>query len=88
MKIPKTHVSGGPLLSLETTDKPDTLAIVWMSIDSPDCPVDGYRVYLNDQMCGNQVVPDDNSDRCKVVIEGCQLNFIYKIMVVAITTGL
>lgn len=55
MKCVQTTSSGGPVLSLEVTDKPDAMAIVWMSISTPHNPIDGYRVYLNGQMCGNQV---------------------------------
>ena len=72
MKCPKTNSTGGPIISFETTEKPDAMAIVWMSIHSDHSPIDSYRVYLNGQMCGNPVVPDPGSDRCKVVIEGCQ----------------
>ena len=55
MKCPRTNSTGGPVISLETTDKTDDMAIVWMSITSPDSPIAGYRVYLNGTMCGNQV---------------------------------
>ena len=55
MKCPKTNSTGGPVISLETTDKTDDMAIVWMSITSPDSPIAGYRIYLNGTMCGNQV---------------------------------
>ena len=55
MKNPKTTGTGGPLISLETTDRPDMLAVVWMAISTPEAPIAGYRVYLNGQMCGNQV---------------------------------
>ncbi len=87
MRCAQTTNTGGPVISLETTDKPDTMAIVWMSIATPHNPIQGYRVYLNGQMCGNQVVPDKNSDRCKVVIEGCQLRSPYRIEVAAIPEG-
>ena len=55
MKNPKTTGTGGPLISLETTDRPDMLAVVWMAISTSEAPIAGYRVYLNGQMCGNQV---------------------------------
>ena len=87
MKSPKTTPTGGPLVSMETTPKEDMLAIVWMAISTPEVPMSGYRVYLNGQMCGSQVVPDDNSDRCKVVIEGCGLQSPYRIQVAAVPTG-
>ena len=58
-----------------------------MAIDSDHSPIEGYRVYLNGQLCGNQVVPDANSDRCKVVIEGCQTDYVYKILVAAVPKG-
>jgi len=34
-----------------------------------------------------QVVPDEGNDRCKVVIEGCQLNFLYRVQVSAMPEG-
>ena len=55
MKNPKTTGTAGPLISLETTDRPDMLAVVWMAISTPEVPIAGYRFYLNGQMCGNQV---------------------------------
>lgn len=55
MKCVQTTNSGGPIISLETAAKPDTLSIVWMSISTQHNPIEGYRVYLNGQMCGNQV---------------------------------
>ena len=33
------------------------------------------------------MVPDANSDRCKVVIEGCNLDTVYRVIVAAIPTG-
>ncbi len=33
------------------------------------------------------MIPDASSDRCKVVIEGCQLNSVYKVVVAAIPQG-
>ncbi len=55
MKNPKTTSTAGPLISLETTQRPDMLAVVWMAISTQQFPIAGYRVYLNGQMCGNQV---------------------------------
>ena len=55
MKSPKSTNTGGPIISLEITEARDSLAIVWMSISSPDSPIAGYRVYLNSTMCGSQV---------------------------------
>lgn len=87
MKCPKTVNTGGPIISLETTDKEDMLAIVWMAISNQDCMIAGYRIYLNGTMCGSQVVPDAGSDRCKVVIEGCSLGMLYRVIVAAIPEG-
>ncbi|ELT90741.1 hypothetical protein CAPTEDRAFT_219540 [Capitella teleta] len=84
MKCVQTTSSGGPVISLERAAKPDTLSIVWMSISTEHNPIEGYKVYMNGQMCGNQVVPDSTSDRCKVVIEGCQMDFVYRIVVAAV----
>ena len=56
MNCARTTNTGGPVISLETTQKPDTMAIVWMSISTPQSLIEGYRVYLNGQLCGNQVV--------------------------------
>ena len=55
MKIPRTTNTGGPLVSLEVAKNEDSLAIVWMNISSQETPVEGYCVYLNGQMCGDQV---------------------------------
>ncbi len=55
MKNPKSTATGGPLVSLETTERPDVLAVVWMAISTSTVPISGYRVYLNGQMCGNEV---------------------------------
>ena len=55
MKCPKNTGTGGPLISLERTSKQDVLTIVWMAISTPDSPIQGYRVYMNGQMCGSQV---------------------------------
>ena len=55
MKCPLITSDGGPVISLERNDKSDTLAIVWMSIDSPQNPISGYLVFLNDQQCGKRV---------------------------------
>ena len=87
MKCPKTTATGGPVISLETTENPDAMAIVWMSISSSHSPVESYRVYLNGQMCGNPVIPDPGSERCKVVIEGCKTDFEYKVVVAAVGKG-
>ena len=57
MKCPKSNSTGGPIISLETTEARDSLAIVWMSIATTDTSVAGYRVYLNSTMCGSQVIP-------------------------------
>ena len=55
MKCPKVTPDGVPVISLERTDKPDALAIVWMSIDSDQYPISGYLVFLNDKQCGARV---------------------------------
>ena len=55
MNCAKTTDTAGPLISLETTAKPDMLAIVWISISSDTNPITGYKVYLNGEMCGNDV---------------------------------
>ena len=87
MKCAKTTSTGGPILSLETTDQPDAMAIMWMSISTPESPIESYDVYLNGQMCGNPVVPSADSDRCKVLIQGCQTDVEHRIVVAAIGKG-
>ncbi|KAL3853216.1 hypothetical protein ACJMK2_016773 [Sinanodonta woodiana] len=84
MKCPLTVPGGGPVISLERNEKEDALSIVWMSIDSPAQPISGYLVFLNDQQCGKRLVPDPESNRCKVVIGSCDLNKPYKIHVLAL----
>ncbi|XP_041347758.1 uncharacterized protein LOC121367568 [Gigantopelta aegis] len=84
MKCPVLNPDGGPVISLEVSEKPDSLSIVWMSIDTEERPVDGYIVYLNDQQCGPKLVPDPDSNRCKVVIGSCDLHKMYKIHIMAL----
>ncbi|XP_025107507.1 uncharacterized protein LOC112572161 isoform X5 [Pomacea canaliculata] len=84
MISPKTVQSGGPLISLETISDPKTLCLVWMSISSNEVPITGYLVYLNDQQCGPKLIPDEDSNRCKVVISGCDLGIEYKLFVHAL----
>jgi len=55
LECPTENANGGPIISLVKTDKPDSLAIVWMSVDKPDVPIDGYLIFLNDQQCGPKV---------------------------------
>lgn len=75
------------MISLETNADPQTLSVVWMSIDSPKQPIDGYLVYLNDQQCGPKLVPEAGSNRCKVVISGCDTGIDYKLYVLAVSAG-
>ncbi|GFR62052.1 hypothetical protein ElyMa_001861900 [Elysia marginata] len=84
LKCPIENETGGPVISLVQTDKPDSLAIVWMAIDKPELAIDGYLIYLNDQQCGPKLVPDAESNRCKVVIGSCDLNSEYRIYVQAL----
>ena len=68
--------SGGPLISLETTEKKDCLAIVWMSIATAQMDVDGYFVHINGQLCGNKanikavvlVKSTDNTDKIVLML--------------------
>ncbi|KAK6994911.1 fibronectin, partial [Biomphalaria glabrata] len=83
-KCPILTEDKGPVISIVKTEKRDSIAIVWMSIDKSDCPIDGYLVFLNDTQCGPKLVPDANSNRCKVVIDGCDLDMDYKIHVQAV----
>ncbi|XP_052779768.1 uncharacterized protein LOC128217013 isoform X4 [Mya arenaria] len=84
LKCPLVTPDGGPVISLERTEKHDALAIVWMSIDSDQFPISGYLVFLNDKQCGARLVPDPESNRCKVVIGSCELEKPYKVYVVAV----
>ncbi|XP_012935394.1 uncharacterized protein LOC101845075 isoform X2 [Aplysia californica] len=84
LECPTENANGGPIISLVKTDKTDSLAIVWMSVDKPEVPIDGYLIFLNDQQCGPKLVPDPDSNRCKVVIGSCELNADYKIYVQAL----
>ncbi|GFN84346.1 fibronectin, partial [Plakobranchus ocellatus] len=84
LKCPIENEAGGPVISLVKTEKPDSLAIVWMAIDKPGLAIDGYLIYLNDQQCGPKLVPDPESNRCKVVIGSCDLNSDYRIYVQAL----
>ncbi|XP_076447663.1 uncharacterized protein LOC143284653 isoform X3 [Babylonia areolata] len=85
LTCPKVAPPGGPVISLETTSDPQTLSVVWMSIDSDQQPIDGYLVYLNDQQCGPKLVPESGSNRCKVVISGCNTAMDYKLYVLAVS---
>jgi hypothetical protein len=55
MKSPLMSIDGGPIISLERTEKEDSLSVVWMSIDSRSYPISGYLIFLNDQQCGSRV---------------------------------
>ncbi|CAG5119537.1 unnamed protein product, partial [Candidula unifasciata] len=52
LQCPIETEGGGPLISLVKSDKPDSLSIVWMSVDTMDTSVESYVIYLNDQQCG------------------------------------
>jgi hypothetical protein len=51
---------GGPLISLETTAKPDTMSIVWRPVSGAA----GYQVYLNGEKCGSQVGSVYHNEYC------------------------
>ncbi len=55
LRCPSVAPEGGPVISIEVGDKSDALTIVWMSMDTPDVPIDGYLVFLDDQQCGPKV---------------------------------
>ena len=55
MRVPLASEGGGPLISLENTDEERSMAIVWMSVSTPDYVVAGYKLYLNGKQCGNMV---------------------------------
>ena len=63
MKCPMTTEAGGPVISLEVTEMPDTMAIVWMSISTDFAPISGYRLYLNSQQCGDKVSHSNKNSR-------------------------
>ncbi|XP_048739977.2 uncharacterized protein LOC125654190 isoform X5 [Ostrea edulis] len=84
LKVPLMTKEGGPVISLERTNKQDALVVVWMSIDTTEYPIKGYLVFLNDQQCGAMLVPDPDKNRCKVFIGGCELNKEHRIYVVAL----
>ncbi|CAH1782616.1 unnamed protein product [Owenia fusiformis] len=87
LKCPETTETGGPVISLEVPDNEDTMAIVWKSISTSQNPILGYRLYLNGQQCGDTVTPNEASNRCRCVIEGCQLDVIYRVVVMALPEG-
>ncbi|XP_033744669.1 uncharacterized protein LOC117330483 isoform X1 [Pecten maximus] len=87
MKCPKRTPDGGPVISLERTERPDALAVVWMAIDTPDYPISGYLIFLDEVQCGSRLVPSPDSDRCKVVIGGCTLRQIHRVYVKALPHG-
>ncbi|XP_077978814.1 uncharacterized protein LOC144434231 [Glandiceps talaboti] len=85
----RVHVPGliddaGPLISSEIQDDEDIMAIVWMPILEKDAAITGYRLYVNDQKCGDEVVPDEGSNKCKVLIQGCDVNTPYRVQVLAV----
>lgn len=55
MRCPSMTPEGGPVISVEVSEKSDALTIVWMSMDTPEVPIDGYLVFLDDQQCGPKV---------------------------------
>lgn len=55
MKCPIVTSDNGPIISLERTEEKDSIAIVWMAMSTPELPVVGYLLFLNDQQCGQRV---------------------------------
>ena len=55
MKSSVKTPEGGPVISLERSDKIDELIVVWMSVDDPKFPIAGYLVFLDDIQCGQMV---------------------------------
>ncbi|CAD5112727.1 DgyrCDS1945 [Dimorphilus gyrociliatus] len=84
LKCPKVVETGGPLISLEVAEKKDSIAVVWKSISTEDSPIEYYSLYLNGQKCGDDIRPGDQMDRCRIVIDGCQENNMYRVILVAV----
>lgn len=84
LKCPKIVETGGPLISLEVAEKNDSIAVVWKPISTDENPIENYLLYLNGQKCGENITPSVNMDRCRVVIDGCQQNNIYRVILVAV----
>ncbi|XP_070557721.1 uncharacterized protein [Ptychodera flava] len=87
VRIPETIDSGGPMISSEFLEDDNVMAVVWMTVPNTRPQIKSYRLYVNDQKCGDEVIPDDGSNKCKVLIQGCQVNTMYRVQVVAVPKG-
>uniref|UniRef100_A0A1I8FLA7 SHR-BD domain-containing protein n=1 Tax=Macrostomum lignano TaxID=282301 RepID=A0A1I8FLA7_9PLAT len=69
----------GPLISMELlADAEDSAAVVWAALPlSRTSALIGYK-------CGRLVTPEADGQRCRVVIEGCELNRKHSLMVNAV----
>uniref|UniRef100_A0A1I8IR04 Fibronectin type-III domain-containing protein n=1 Tax=Macrostomum lignano TaxID=282301 RepID=A0A1I8IR04_9PLAT len=78
----------GPLISMELlADAEDSAAVVWAALPlSRTSALIGYKVSLNGLQCGRLVTPEADGQRCRVVIEGCELNRKHSLMVNAVWT--
>ena len=47
MKTLSTTGMGGPVISLKSDSRKNQMCIVWLSIDSPEQPIDYYQLLIN-----------------------------------------
>uniref|UniRef100_A0A1I8ILG0 Fibronectin type-III domain-containing protein n=1 Tax=Macrostomum lignano TaxID=282301 RepID=A0A1I8ILG0_9PLAT len=85
---PSWSTERGPLISMELlADAEDSAAVVWAALPlSRTSALIGYKVSLNGLQCGRLVTPEADGQRCRVVIEGCELNRKHSLMVNAVWT--
>lgn len=87
IKMDATTLTGAPLISFEATDDRSSLCVNWRHVSSAERPTRGYILYLNQQKCGDEVKPHKDSDRCKVIVGGCNARTPYHVVVGALAEG-
>jgi len=50
-----TTSEGAPVISLERTVLPDSIAVVWKSVPGTRSPIIGYDLYVNDAKVASKV---------------------------------
>ena len=79
-----TTPAGAPLISFESGDDRCSLCVVWRHVSSEKRAITSYVLYLNHRKCGDDVKPDRDSDRCKVIVGACQEDMPYHVVIGAI----
>ncbi|KAL9960972.1 hypothetical protein ACROYT_G034482 [Oculina patagonica] len=85
ISCPLQASSGGPLVSLEAATTPQSLVIVWPKCDPAE--VSAYSVFINGQPFGEQIIPEADSDYCRVLFESSLQHEVYTLCVACHLSG-